>query len=85
MTKAICVHCGAVKIGCLNPCPDCGQMPATRRDTAYSFALSDHYLSHEELDALSRQIIVTRALPALAPETEAAFIEAYGFGLPDGN
>ncbi|MBP7002862.1 hypothetical protein [Amaricoccus sp.] len=78
MTTAVCVGCGAMKFGVLVPCKSCGFVPAEPLDRAYAFALSDHHIAREELEQISRDIIATQTLPSLPPETEAAFVKAYG-------
>lgn len=57
MTHAICLQCGASKIGAITVCPACGYDPSVERETvATALLLSDHYASAEALDAASRAI-----------------------------
>lgn len=84
MTHAICVLCGAMKFGCLLPCSNCGQSPTTRRQFAYSYMLSDHYQTPDELERISREMRENGRRPVASPEIEAQFIKAYAPpGLPD--
>ena len=56
MTVAICLQCGARKIGALVRCLSCGYEPKDEEDKAKSVFLSDHYLSNEDLCNVSEQI-----------------------------
>ena len=50
MTHAICFNCGEPKFGCLVPCAACGAGPGGDDDAiALSFALSDHFMSRDDM------------------------------------
>lgn len=56
MTAAVCIRCGAMKIGALTVCRECRFDPATAVDKAKSIVLSDRYLSHDDLDGIATRI-----------------------------
>lgn len=56
MTLAICLKCGAEKIGALVTCRSCGYEPPEEEDRAKSILLSDHNLSKDELEGASERI-----------------------------
>lgn len=56
MTAAICLKCGARKIGALVQCRSCGYEPKEEDDQAKSLLLSDHYLSGDDLANVSERI-----------------------------
>ena len=56
MTLAICLQCGAEKLGALTLCSECGSVPSTADERARSLALSDHNLSADELRAIAAKI-----------------------------
>jgi hypothetical protein len=56
MTLAICLKCGARKIGALVPCVSCGYEPKEEQDKAKSVLLSDHNLSKEALVEMAERI-----------------------------
>jgi len=57
MTVAICFACGEFKTGAFTPCPACGAAPQTDADLAHSLALTDHYLTPEELAQVQQQAL----------------------------
>ncbi len=78
MTHAICVRCGAMKFGCLVVCGTCGRAPVSGRQTAYAFALSDHYFDRAELEAWSKDTVAGHCtLPLLSTEQEEELIRLY--------
>lgn len=56
MTVAVCIRCGAKKHGALTPCFECQFDPAENTDKARSMILTDHFLSHEDLDGIGDRI-----------------------------
>jgi ribosomal protein L40E len=56
MTVAICLRCGAKKIGALVRCRSCGYEPKEEEEKAKSVLLSDHYLSAADLGNVSERI-----------------------------
>jgi hypothetical protein len=72
MTIAVCVGCGAKKIGAWTTCRACGLLSQTEIDVAYSLVLTDHYFSREVLDQISSDMQRGLPRPSL-PEQEAAF------------
>jgi hypothetical protein len=56
MTVAICIHCGARKVGAFTPCAACGFDPDQPEDRAKALLLSDRHLTTEELDHVSSRI-----------------------------
>ena len=56
MTVAVCMKCGARKVGALTACRECGFEPSTYEDQAKSIALSDHYIAITELSAKGAKI-----------------------------
>lgn len=65
MTIAVCVYCGAIKIGALTVCAKCGQGPGEGDDFVYSMVLSDHYFDHETLEGISAQMLAGGPRPSL--------------------
>ncbi len=56
MTRAVCIHCGATKIGAFSPCASCRRDIATPIERAQSLLLSDRNLSRDELDQVAAKI-----------------------------
>lgn len=56
MTLAICLKCGAEKIGALVQCRSCGFEPFEEEDLVKCVLLSDHYLSKDELSGVGNRI-----------------------------
>lgn len=59
MTIAVCLKCGAQRIGALTRCAGCTYDPVTdpdRRNQAKSLWLSDHHLSPQALAAVAAQL-----------------------------
>ena len=56
MTLAICLRCGAEKVGAFTSCLRCGFTPETSEDQAKSIMLSDHNVAAAELKQVSQQI-----------------------------
>jgi hypothetical protein len=56
MTNAVCLRCGAQKHGAWVPCRKCGFSPSTAEEKAKAVALSDHYLSAEDLQRAGETI-----------------------------
>ena len=58
MTFAICQKCGSEKFGAVNHCPNCGYCPmnGSDRDIAIAMLFSDHYMSHENLKDMGKDI-----------------------------
>jgi hypothetical protein len=58
VTLAICIACGAQKVGGLSPCHVCGHDPAGKglEHEARSLLLTDHYASPAQLEVASAAI-----------------------------
>ena len=56
MTVAVCIRCGARKIGAFTSCPGCGFAPVEVGDQAKSLILSDHHLPEDQLDEIAARI-----------------------------
>ncbi len=56
MTVASCFVCGELKVGAWTPCPVCGANPATDEEMTTSLALTDHYLTLEDLEQVRQRI-----------------------------
>ncbi|TDU70860.1 hypothetical protein EI77_01978 [Prosthecobacter fusiformis] len=56
MTAAVCLECGHMKTGAWKRCPGCRHLPKSLEDRARHLITTDHYLSHEKLEAVSQQI-----------------------------
>ncbi|TET37208.1 MAG: hypothetical protein E3J72_06520 [Planctomycetota bacterium] len=56
MSSAVCLACGAIKFGALDRCPECGRVPTDYVDKAKHLLVSDHHMSREQLEEMSRQI-----------------------------
>ena len=56
MTLAICIKCGAEKIGALTPCIRCSFDPQNPEDQAKSIMLSDHNMAAADLRNVSIQM-----------------------------
>jgi hypothetical protein len=56
VTLAVCVGCGAEKIGAWTPCAACRFEPRTSEDKAKALALSDRFLAADELRNVGARI-----------------------------
>ena len=56
MTLAVCIRCGAMKVGAPTPCPECQFEPQENDDKAKAMLLTDHFLSETELEKNSERI-----------------------------
>jgi hypothetical protein len=74
MTIAVCVGCGARKIGAWTACRACGLLPQTETDIAYSLVLTDHHFSVEALNKISADMQSGLPRPSLPAEQEAVFL-----------
>ncbi|MFK7958939.1 MAG: hypothetical protein AB8G96_00300 [Phycisphaerales bacterium] len=70
MTMAICIECGADKVGALVPCRTCSFDPASNDEKARSMVASDHCLGGKERLALQDRI--RRGVPVGWPEDVVA-------------
>ena len=56
MTVAVCLKCGAIKVGAWTPCPKCHHLPEDPEDQAKHMIISDHYFSRTDLDGISANV-----------------------------
>jgi hypothetical protein len=77
MTIAVCVNCGEMKLGALVPCPACKLTPSDGDDFLYAMVLSDHHLSVDVLQQVSRAMKAGQPRPSLPPEQEAHLREHF--------
>ena len=56
MTVAVCIRCGAMKVGALTPCQECQFDPEENEDKAKAMVLTDHFLPQPELETISERI-----------------------------
>ncbi|HEY1122805.1 MAG TPA: hypothetical protein VGE67_14435 [Haloferula sp.] len=56
MTAAVCLQCGAFKLGAFTPCMKCNFMPTSPEDQAKAITLSDHNLDNQSLKEISKRI-----------------------------
>ncbi len=56
MTVAVCLKCGAIKHGAFTPCSACRYTPDDDESLTKHLLVTDHYLSREELNAISARI-----------------------------
>ena len=78
MTRAVCVKCGAQKIGALTWCPNCKFQPGNdpdNLDDLYSMILSDHSFDAAELDRFSEGMQSGMPMPRLSADQESEFRE----------
>ena len=76
MTLAVCVKCGAKKLGALTWCPVCHFEPGDdpdNDDDLYSMILSDHYFSADDLERFSNGMQDGMPRPRLSVEEETKF------------
>ena len=76
MTIAVCVKCGGIKFGGFTTCGECGFLPASDLDLAYSLALTDHYFDQNTLQEISKHMKAGQPRPRLLPEQEEEFLKA---------
>ena len=76
MTTAVCVKCGGIKHGGFTTCGECGFLPASEFDLAYSLALTDHYFDQNKLQEISKDMRAGQPRPSLPPEQEEEFLKA---------
>jgi len=62
MTQAICLHCGAEKLGAFTPCPACQAIPSGEDQLAFSMALCEHLHSTRDLTVFAADIRAHRKL-----------------------
>ena len=80
MTEAVCIKCGAMKVGALTGCPDCGFDPASsREDSAKSLLLCDRFQSMEDLRSIAETIKAGGS-----PRFDEAAIQALMAQIPAG-
>lgn len=60
MTAAVCIACGAVKVGAWTACPVCDHEPLTDTGRARAILLSDHNGGSVDLEAASAALNVGR-------------------------
>lgn len=63
MTVAICIACGARKLGALVPCRQCAYAPVSLIDQAKSVMLSEHNFRPEDLRKFSLMIKSGEEIP----------------------
>ena len=58
MTVAVCIRCGAIKIGAYSTCEECGFTPDYENDSEKKICLllTDHFNSVEELEKIGKAI-----------------------------
>jgi hypothetical protein len=56
MTVAVCLKCGAIKHGAFTPCLECGHEPDDHEDLIKHLLVTDHYLSRQQIEAVSKHI-----------------------------
>jgi hypothetical protein len=56
VTVAVCLHCGAYKVGAFTLCPACGYEPHDDESLTKHLMVTDHYLSAEQLDDISQRV-----------------------------
>jgi len=70
MTIAVCIRCGASKLGALTPCCFCQFEPGDNLDKARAMILTDHFLSADDLNGIGLRI--QTGLPVNYPEEPVA-------------
>lgn len=68
MTRAVCLGCGAFKVGAWTPCRACGHTPETPEDQARHVLVSDQVLDGPALEAVAER--VARGEPVELDEEE---------------
>lgn len=66
VTVAVCIECGSIKHGALNPCHHCGFTPEDNESKAKSMVVTDHFLSKSDLDGIGDRI--RNGLPVTYPQ-----------------
>ncbi len=56
MTAAVCIKCGAMKVGAFTLCPKCKFTPESGADQARSILLSDHNMDRAALEQVGEKI-----------------------------
>ena len=71
MTRAVCIQCGAFKVGAWTPCPSCGFDPSGKglEAEARALYLTDHHRDADQLRLASDAIREGRP-----PDVEPAFV-----------
>jgi tetratricopeptide (TPR) repeat protein len=93
MTTAVCVFCGAMKVGAWTPCDSCGQVPTTEAERIRALASTDRYHDASTLERLAAvvrkggQIELDEESTAslrrmLRTESMRTLAESIGLGLP---
>jgi hypothetical protein len=73
MTQALCLKCGAFKIGAFTPCHECGFSPKTVEDKAKGMIMTDWHFNSEQLEEYSSRIKAGETL-TFGEETLARFV-----------
>jgi hypothetical protein len=84
MTVAVCLKCGAMKLGALTSCPKCRYVPEDLEDKAKHVMVSDHHFSKAELESFSATMQSGQPLQFNAEQVEH-FIAAYEIAEAEGN
>jgi hypothetical protein len=56
MTAAVCLRCGAFKLGAFTPCVKCGYTPDDDESLTKHLLVTDHFHSREELEAIAARV-----------------------------
>lgn len=81
MTIAVCMRCGARKVGALTSCGRCAFAPSDHRDKARAMLMSDRHLPIDQLDAIAERI--RAGLPVTLPDDAVAwYLELLEEGAP---
>jgi hypothetical protein len=79
MTAAVCIKCRARRHGALTLCPSCGFDSTESIDKAKSMILTDHILSHDDLERIGERI--RTGLPVGYPEEAVdQYVKAFSQG-----
>lgn len=71
MTAAVCLKCGAMKVGAWTSCPECRHVPETEEEKAKAVLASDQNLSPGDLKAVSMTVKEGRQINFVPEQIES--------------
>ena len=74
MTAAVCLRCGALKHGAFVRCPKCRYSPDDDESLTRHLLATDHFLSREQLEAISERVKTGMPVEFPSEMLEAAWV-----------
>src|SRR5262249_27769294 len=74
MTVAVCLRCGALKHGAFARCPKCRYSPDDDETLTRHLLVTDHFLTREQLEAISERVKTGMPVEFPSELLEAAWV-----------